>query len=34
MIIDDEPPAQELLRSYVSRIEHFEIAAKIGRAHV
>lgn len=27
IIIDDEPPAQELLRSYVSRIEHFEIAA-------
>lgn len=27
MIVDDEPPAQELLRSYVSKIDHFEIAA-------
>lgn len=32
MIIDDEPPAQELLRSYVSRIEHFEIAAVCSNA--
>ncbi|KAA2243781.1 response regulator transcription factor [Chitinophaga agrisoli] len=32
MIIDDEPPAQELLRSYVSKIEHFEITAVCSNA--
>jgi DNA-binding LytR/AlgR family response regulator len=32
IIVDDEPPARELLASYVSRLENFEIVGQFGNA--
>ena len=32
LIVDDEPPARELLASYISRLEDFEIVAQCSNA--